>query len=267
MVIRFDRFNHAVRVPVQVGDSRYRFLVDTGIGITVVSSEIAARDDVRQTGKSMSGRRMSGQEIQAPLVVLSSLRLGDYTAEDHLAAVADLGGGFDGIIGPGFYARHALTVDPAAMTLALVEASAICASGAEVPLRVRREGVTVDAFVTLVLPSGREVNVEVDTGSDNLILDTRFTADCDIDLYGPGTTTKIGTDETGHLWTRHWATVAGSVHLAAAPHTAQQAPRVQFQDIIYDGLLGADYLDRYRYTMDFDGARMFLEDTELFRER
>ncbi|WP_369077278.1 hypothetical protein [Paractinoplanes hotanensis] len=42
---------------MQVGGSRYRFLVDTGIGITVVSSAVAARDDVRQTGKSMSGRR------------------------------------------------------------------------------------------------------------------------------------------------------------------------------------------------------------------
>jgi hypothetical protein len=67
------------------------------------------------------------------------------------------------------------------------------------------------------------------------------------------------TDETGHSWTRHWATIDGSIQLAAAPHTAQQAPRVQFQNIIYDGLLGADYLDRYRYTIDFDQARMFLE--------
>jgi len=96
-------------------------------------------------------------------------------------------------------------------------------------------------------------------GSDNLILDTRFADDCGIDLHGPQVTTKTGTDETGHFWTSHWATIDGSVCLAAAPNTAQQAPRVQFQDIIYDGLLGADYLDRYRYTMDFDEARMFLE--------
>jgi hypothetical protein len=46
---------------------------------------------------------------------------------------------------------------------------------------------------------------------------------------------------------------------AQTPHTAQQAPRVQFQDIIYEGLLGSDYLDRHRYTIDFDEARMLLE--------
>ena len=257
MVIPFDRFNHAVRVPVRIGSDNYSFLVDTGIGITVVSSAVAARDDVLQTGELMTGHRMSGQEIQAPLVRLPNLHLGEHTAEDHLAAVADLGDAFDGIIGPGFYAGHALAVDPAAMTLALVDANVM--EGSEVPLRVRKEGFTVDAFVTLVLPSGRQVSVEVDTGSDHLILDTRFATDCGIDLSRPDVTTRTGTDETGYIWTRRWATIDGSVHINEAPHTAQQAMRVQFQDIIYDGLLGTDYLDRYRYTIDFGGARMFLQ--------
>lgn len=257
MVIAFDRFHHAVRVPVRIGGSRYRFLVDTGIGVTVVSSAVAARADVRQTGESMSGRRMSGQEVHAPLVRLPSLQLGDHRVEDHLVAVADLGDGFDGIIGPDLYAGRALTVDPAAMTVAFVDAAAIPTRA--IPLQVRRTGVTVAAFVTLVLPSGREVSVEVDTGSGSLILDSRFAADCGVDLAGPRVSTKTGIDETGYVWTRHWATAEGSVHLVAAPDTAQQAPRVQFQDIIYDGLVGADYLDRYRYTIDFDEARLFLE--------
>ena len=104
MEIGFDRFNHLVRVPVRVGADVYRFLVDTGIGITVVSSAVAARGDVRQTGESLAVQRMSGQEIRSPLVRLSALRLGDHTVEDHLAAVADLSDDFDGIIGPAFYA-------------------------------------------------------------------------------------------------------------------------------------------------------------------
>ena len=35
--VGFDRVQHLVRVPVTVGGDEYRFLVDTGIGITVVS--------------------------------------------------------------------------------------------------------------------------------------------------------------------------------------------------------------------------------------
>lgn len=109
-----------------------------------------------------------------------------------------------------------------------------------------------------MLPNGREICVEVDTGSGNLILDTRLMPDCGVRIGDTGVTTKTGTDETGHPWTRHWATVSGKVHLAAAPETAQAGARVQFQDIIHDGLVGADYLDRYRTSFDLSGARLVL---------
>lgn len=36
-----------------------------------------------------------------------------------------------------------------------------------------------------------------------------------------------------------------------------------FQDIIYDGLIGTAYLDRFSLTMDHDGARMFLRDLRV----
>ncbi|MEU3457695.1 hypothetical protein ABZ671_29465 [Micromonospora sp. NPDC006766] len=129
--------------------------------------------------------------------------------------------------------------------------------GVEVPLDIRRHGPSVDPFTTLVLPSGREVVVEVETGSNNLILDTRFLADCGVGV-DDGVTTKTGVDETDHHWTRRWATAQGEVYLAAAPQAAQAQPRVQFQDIIHDGLIGADHLDRYRLHFDVTGPRMIL---------
>jgi hypothetical protein len=109
-----------------------------------------------------------------------------------------------------------------------------------------------------VLPSGRQVQVEVDTGSANLILDTRFMPDCGVRIGGPGVTTKTGTDETGYHWTRHWATIYGEIYFAAAPQTAQAQAPVQFQDIIHDGLVGTDYLQRYRVTLDVSGSRLVL---------
>jgi predicted aspartyl protease len=258
MTVPFDRLQHLVRVPVQLGGDDYFFLVDTGIGVTVVSSAIAERADVTPTPEFMTGQRMSGQEIRAPLVRLPRLSVDNHEADGILACVADFGDGFAGIIGPDFYAGRTLVVDSDAMTLTFGDAAT--AVGYEIPLECKREGYAVSAFATVVLPSGREVTVEVDTGSDSLILDTRFAADCGVDLDGPGVTTKTGTDETGYHWTRRWATVDGSVHLTAAPQTAQGAPQVMFQDIIYDGLIGTDYLNRYRFTIDFDGSRMFLQD-------
>jgi hypothetical protein len=206
---------------------------------------------------------MSGQAIEVPLVRVPRIALGDYSVDGHLAGVADLGDpddadGFAGILGPTFFENHTVTTDPDAMTLTVQPRGGFVADGPEIPLDVRRESVSADPFAQLVLPSGREITVEVDTGSDSLILDTRFAADCGIDLDGPEVTTRTGTDETGYSWQRQWVTVAGSVHLAAAPETAQKSPRVQFQRIIHDGLVGTGYLERYRMSFDITGARLVL---------
>lgn len=261
--IRFDRVGHMVRVPVQLGGDQHRFLVDTGIGVTVVSSALAARHDVCHTGETFTARRMSGQSLTLPVVRLPRVTLGEYSVEGHLAVVADLGAvkgpmGFAGILGPGFFAGHAVITDSAAMSLTVLPSGDLDEEGYVIPLEVRRDGISLAPYASLVLPSGREIRVEVDTGSANLILDMRYLDDCGVRTTDPSVTTKTGTDETGHAWTRHWSTIPGHVHLAAAPDTAQSRPRVQFQNIIHDGLIGTDYLERYRVTFDVPGARLML---------
>lgn len=261
--VGFDRVQHLVRVPVTVGGDQHRFLVDTGIGISLVSSAVAARSDVHPTGETFAGQRMSGQVVEVPLVRLPAVRLGEHTQDGLVAGVLDLGDasgplGFDGILGPGFFEGHAVTTDPDARTLTVARSCDAPADGAVVPLEVRRDGPSLDPFAELVLPSGRTVHVEVDTGSANLILATRYLEDCGLAPDSPDLETTTGTDETGHPWVRHRATIRGSVHLAGAPTTAQATPRVQFQEIVHDGLVGTDYLERYRVTFDVAGARLVL---------
>jgi len=257
-VIAFDRLEHFVRVPVRVGDDTYSFLLDTGIGLTVVSSAIADRPDVVATGESFAGRRMSGQLVEVPLVRLPTVQLGDLRVDDHVAGAIDLGDQFAGILGPGFFDGYPPTIDPDRNTLTIEPASEAKSDAVVVPIDVERDGPSLTPLVPLVLPSGRTIRVEVDTGSNNLILTTRFLAECGVSLDDPAVETTTGTDETGHQWTRYFATIVGSVHLADAPQTAQEAPRVQFQDIIYDGLIGTDYLGRYRVTYDIAGGWLVL---------
>jgi hypothetical protein len=116
----------------------------------------------------------------------------------------------------------------------------------------------VDWSVDLVLPSGRTVRVEVDTGSAALILDTAYLADFGLRVDDQAVEVTTGTDETGFEWTRRWAQVAGSVHLAGAPETAMEGPRVMFQDIVLDGLVGTDFLDRFVTTYDLARGRLVL---------
>jgi hypothetical protein len=253
----FDRVAHLVRVPVRLGGDDLRFLVDTGIGVSVVSTRVAARADVLDLGRTFAGRRMSGQVVEAPLVRLPELAVGDHVVHDHVAAAVDLGADFDGILGPTCFPDRVVTTDPAASTFTVHDAGA-GVDGIVVPLEVHRDGPSADPFVRLVLPGGRTVLVEVDTGSDCLILDTRLMAECGIVDGAPGVSTREGVDETGHAYLRYDATLPGAVHLAAAPETAQVGPRVIFQEIVHDGLVGADFLYRSRFSFDLAGERMVL---------
>jgi hypothetical protein len=256
-VVVFDRVAHLIRVPVRLGQDELHFLVDTGIGITVVSERLAARPDVESIGDTYAGRRMSGQLVEAPLVRLPQLRVAGYAVEGHLAAAVDLGEGFDGILGPTYFEDRVVTTDVVAGTFTVHDPATVV-EGTQVPLELHRDGPSADPFATLVLPSGRSVLVEVDTGSDCLILDTRLMAECGLEIGGPGVTAREGIDETGHHYVRYDATLAGSVQLEAAPGTSQAAPRVIFQDIIHDGLIGCDYLYRHRFSFDLAGERMVL---------
>jgi Aspartyl protease len=255
--VAFDKVAHLVRVPVRLGDDELHFLVDTGIGVTVVNEQLSARPDVEALGRTYAGRRMSGQLVEAPLVRLPTLAVGDYAVDGHEAVSVDLGDGFDGILGPSYFADRIVTTDPATGTFTVHDAGEQV-SGIEVPLDIRRDGPSADPFAELVLPSGRSVLVEVDTGSDCLILDTGFMAECGLEIGGPGVSSREGVDETGQSYVRHDSRLAGSVHLKAAPDTAQDAPRVIFQEIIHDGLVGSEYLYRYRFSFDLAGARLVL---------
>jgi hypothetical protein len=75
-VVPFDRLKHFYRLPVQVAGEHQSFLLDTGIGITVVSPDLAAQYGFEHTGESYAGRRMSGQVVEAPLVRLPELLVG-----------------------------------------------------------------------------------------------------------------------------------------------------------------------------------------------
>ena len=67
---RFDHVHHLVTVPVVLNGAETRFILDSGIGLTLVRDTI---NGCAPTGASFTGKRMSGQEVTVPLGVVSSL--------------------------------------------------------------------------------------------------------------------------------------------------------------------------------------------------
>jgi len=65
-------------------------------------------------------------------------------------------------------------------------------------------------------------------------------------------------DETGHDYTRHFTSFPGPIAPVAAPACEQVEVPVMFQTIIYDGLIGDEFLRQFTVTFDLPRARMIL---------
>jgi hypothetical protein len=65
-----------------------------------------------------------------------------------------------------------------------------------------------------------------------------------------------GKDETGHYYERFFTEIKGEISIDGNPGISQQNPRAIFQDIVYDGLIGHDFLKRYQVSFDIDHKEM-----------
>jgi hypothetical protein len=248
--VAFERLAHLVVVPVTLDGVERSFVLDSGIGLTVVRQGIPG---CSRTGETYTGERMSGQAVPVPLAVTPALDFAGRTYRDATVGILDMSGfpqelaHVDGFLSLGQFEHEPLTVDYPGGSVAVGEPRA----GVECPVRVERDGPAVTVFLPLTLPDGRSAEVEVDMGSESLILDERFAA------LGAGEARVVeGVDETGHDYVRRFMRLDGRVHPTAAPSLAQDDPAVMFQSIVHDGLIGTDFLGRFAVT--FDLARELL---------
>lgn len=257
--VPFQYQEHMLAVPVVVGDVETTFIFDTGIGVNLISPSLAAKVSCVPLGETCTGRRMSGQAVTVPMSTLGSLKLGDHTWENVAVGVFDLAG-IAGLVSLTSFRSIPVTIDYQAGTIVMEDERSLAdrlARGTSVAVDVHEDGpYSTGVFTDLTLPSGRSVKVEVDTGSDNLILNQPFAAENAIDLEGESTRRLLGQDETGHEYARYFTILPGDISLTAAPAFRQHDPQVMFQKIIYDGLAGDAFLRNFVTTYDLANARM-----------
>jgi hypothetical protein len=150
----------------------WRFLVDTGSSVTLVSPEFAAhagrRGATPEAGVSV--RSASGEVITLPAVTLRRLDLGDVRFESVPAVVYDFdalsdhfGERIDGVLGFPLFRETVLTLDYPQSMLHLTPAGS---SGGLMPgARLRFDPANRVPLVPMEV-AGQPVNALVDTGSD-----------------------------------------------------------------------------------------------------
>lgn len=246
---------HLFTVPVMIGEYRTEFILDTGIGVNIISSELAKKLGCPTTNVTFTGQRMSGQKVTIPLSWVRSLSLGPHRQQFVTVGVLDFTDfiphgpewdSIEGFLSLNFFRTQAFTLDYANRCLRLENPQ----QGTPVELKLKDEdGVALTAFAYADV-NGQKALLEVDSGSDSLILHDRYRP------AGLTVKTVEGKDETGHRFVRRFGTLPGYVAFAGQ---RQSDPRVMFQDIIYDGLLGHDYLRRFTVTFDLAHSLMRLQ--------
>ena len=256
--VTFDYVHHLVTIPVSVNGIDSRFVLDSGIGITLVSEALCEQAHCTLTGATYSGSRMSGQEVSVALARVGAIEIADVAFREPTVGVLGLDlpdelAGIGGFVSLGLLAQTPFTVDYPRRTFAFASDAV---NGAVVPLQLERDGPSLSAFCDLRIPGGRIISVEVDMGSDSLILDERFAEEVGVDLEAGSTRRVEGTDETGNRYLRRFARLEGAVQPPGAPELAQARPEVMFQRIVHAGLLGDAFLRRFAVTWDLPRERL-----------
>jgi predicted aspartyl protease len=259
-----EHIAHCLAFPALVGGVEAKFIFDTGIGLNLISEDLAAKVGCRPDGSTFTGRRMSGHAVTVPLGSLSSLQVGPRLMRDVPVGIFDMHamaglGDVAGFISLSCFRTTPVTVDYRAGLLIVEDEASLAqraAAGTPVSVHVRYEGCSTDLMLGIDLPNGEAVSVEVDTGSDVLILNESRAGDAGIDLRDEKIQRVSGTDETGNEFVRYFADLPGDVAVSGAPSIRVTDPRVMFQRIIYDGLVGNQFLCGFTTTYDLARSRM-----------
>ncbi|MBX3167835.1 MAG: aspartyl protease family protein [Candidatus Eremiobacteraeota bacterium] len=264
---------HLISIPVTVGNGTpSRFILDTGIGIDLISTRLAQKLKVASTGISYKGKRMSGQEVEVPLSYLGNLTVGRELQKFGTVGVWDFKGflpdtpafaDIDGFLGLRFFQHRPFTLDYRQKQLILetpITLQSRVKSGIVVPLEMDDDqNTSLTVFAPLEVSGAEPARVEIDTGSDSLILHRRFMAALGIPESGPGIRVVQARDETDFAFTRWFTKLPGNMRLNGDPKLEQNGGRVMFQQIIHDGLIGDEFLKHFIVTFDLSHSRMILQ--------
>jgi Aspartyl protease len=263
-VVPFEYAAHVLTIPVTVCGIDARFIFDTGIGLNLISEDLAARVGCWPDGSTFTGRRMSGQAVTVPMGSVGSLQVGASLIRDVPVGIFDMHamaglGEVEGFVSLSFFRTMPVTVDYSAGLLIVEDEASLArraGAGTSVAVHVGYDGCSTELKLGMILPNSKPISVEVDTGSEVLILNERLANDAGIDLQGQGIRKVEARDETGHEFVRYFTELRGDVQVDGAPSIRMTNPQVMFQEIIYDGLIGDSFLRNFTTTYDLAKSRV-----------
>ncbi len=243
-----------------------RLILDTGGGVTLLSKQLCARAGCIPDG-TFTGKRMSGQALTIPMARVPSILIAGREVKSARVAVMDTSSllhpelGVEGFVGLDLFRDQPFTIHYRSRELVLESEFTLDArrqAGEVVGVRVEHDGPSTVVYLPLQLANDTPaLQMEVDSGSRDLILDERFMKMLEIDPTGAGVRRVTGRDETAHEYVRWFTKLANAARVPGTSTIGVPAgATVMFQKIIHDGLVGHAFLSAHTTTYDLRRSQM-----------
>jgi hypothetical protein len=255
-----------MRFDAEVAGTKTHLILDTGGGVTVLSKRLCDRIGCVPDG-TFTGKRMSGQAITVSMVRVPSIVMAGHRVENARVGVLDMASllhpelGVEGFAGLDLFRDRPFTLEYGHTRLVLEDDASLAArkkAGSVSKVRVENDGPSTVVYLPLELsPGAPALEMEVDSGSRDLILDERFMMTLGIDPAGNGVRKVEGHDETDQPFVRHFTALPRSLHVPGLAGVGVEAGKtVMFQRIVHDGLVGHDFLSAHTTTFDVPHGEM-----------
>lgn len=250
-----------LQVRINKKPENLRFVLDTGSGITVLSSETARRLKIKPITRGGHARGIGGDgKFEIVYGFLNELSLGDVRMKNIPVYIREFNpdaNRYDGYIGLGLISKFLTTIDYGEQTISLKrrdsQTNVTSAAGITLPLRLTSSGFL--SGEVLLEGIDQPLNFIVDTGASVSVISERIANSDAISRFNNGRRMRV----VGS------AGVAENVPAFSLPKvTFGQQSRRNLTAIALDldlineasgfeqsGILGGNFLNNYRLTFDF----------------
>lgn len=257
-----------ILVPVHVNDrGPFDFILDTGAGTSLLSSELAKELNVKVVG-SKDGQSAGGK-VAVSLGKLDSLAVGETKLTQIDVGMVDLshigktiGAKIDGDLGYNFLKHFRITIDYSDLELRLEDPKRVesFARGAQTEIPIRLANPAKPLILVDVHANGRgPFQFAIDTGTSTTTITPEIAKQLGLQ------TTPVGAGTTGGAPVDFSAGSLQSFQLGGAKIDGMAVVVADFFEMLssaigakLDGIVGYNFLRNYKVVIDYPGETMTL---------
>lgn len=258
-----------VTVPATLGGTLSAHVIfDTGAGMDVLAPSVVEKLHGTPAGR-FTAFRMWGDRLDVPLFTVSEISVGPVVRSNVLVGAWDMLDQLhlEGIVSVSDFRQQPFTLDFVNKVMVFEPAKSLTQrrrTGKTSPLKFdEQRGITLVLFADFLI-GNQPGQCEIDTGSQNATVATRFMAPLAIDKDGKDVKKREQKNSDGVTTVRYMTTLP-KIALAAAPEIAIANAPTTFADIIYDCVVGLDFWLGKVLTIDISGRQLIASDSSLSR--